>query len=273
MLAVAGCSTYIELLKDAYDPGRYEGVAQFRGTPSLGPLVSFRFVEKWRLSHAWLQGTNVKQCRYPSNAFERFPQYAALANEDRGPMFDLDGRIYTATTFPQQPERILFVEKRAQVIGDVETVYGGRGYTPFCSDVFAASRHGLTVMIVKPNPAYGTDEWVKGATFETLNGRVWLVQRTPPRDHSATGLAAPIERWTLKIPETPYWLHLSFSASLEHSVRLHRAEHEHLLGLFHQIVRSVSLEPITPVDPASMPPIEFLRPDTFKPSVKKNGTG
>ena len=87
-----------------------------------------------------------------------------------------------------------------------------------------------------------------------VNGRTWLVKTTAPVDKGPDSFrSAPMEYWTLKIPDTPYWLHFEFSGS-QRSVSQYAAEHIFLLNLFHQLIESVKLDPITPVDPASMPP-------------------
>jgi len=54
-------------------------------------------------------------------------------------------------------------------------------------------------------------------------------------------LVEPIEIWTLKIPDTAYWLVLKFSADLKYSIQEHYDEHMGMLNLFHQIVASVKL--------------------------------
>jgi hypothetical protein len=76
----------------------------------------------------------------------------------------------------------------------------------------------------------------------------------PIRDWSDSRerFAAPIEYWVLKIPDTQYWMMLRFSASSGSKYGLgagaHPEKHQRLLELFHKIVASVKLEPITPID-------------------------
>jgi hypothetical protein len=61
---------------------------------------------------------------------------------------------------------------------------------------------------------------------------------------SKEGLAAPIEIWVFKIPDTPYWMMLKFSAALKFSIQEHHEQHLEMLNLFHKIVASVKLEPL-----------------------------
>jgi hypothetical protein len=76
----------------------------------------------------------------------------------------------------------------------------------------------------------------------------------PIRDWSDSRerFAAPVEYWVLKIPDTQYWMMLRFSASSGSKYGLgagaHPEKHQRLLELFHKIVASVKLEPITPID-------------------------
>ena len=238
------------------------GVAQPKGPFSIGRSYSFRFVEKWRISHAWIEGTGARPCMYPSNVFQRTPGYPSLANEPNAPMFEKDGKVYTGTSFESMPGRIVFGERSYEFFGEgrsIDRTFEGK-YTPFCAQFFSTSRNGMSLSIIKPDPEKGTDGWIANCTPKTINGRTWLVKNVPPKDLSETGLIQPIEYWTLKIPSTPYWMHLTFSASLDYSVRRHGAEHDALLDLFHQVIESVKLEPISPIDPALMPPFVLLQP-------------
>ena len=233
----------------------FGGVALPKGPVAIGPSYSFRFVEKWRISHAWVQGTGIEPCHYRGNTFKKFPKYAVLAAEVQGSMFENDGKIYSAFVKPKNPEQIVFWELSEQFLGESTSDRRFRGkYMPFCGHAFQQSRNSMTLFIVKPDPRKGTDVWVEGAVPVVVKGRTWLVKRVPPQDLSGVALTRPIEYWTLKIPDTPYWLNLTFSASLNVSIHQHSADTVALLNIFHQLIESVKLEPITPVDPASMPP-------------------
>lgn len=240
---------------------------QQTGLISIGPVYRFRFSEKWQISHAWVQGVNVAPCRYRGNVFNRLPGYPSLASEPQGPMFENNGRIYSATAFKDTGDKIIFFELSSQILGEriSDRTFEGK-YTPFCAQFFSASRNGMSLSIIKPDPAKGTDAWIADSAPKTINGRTWLVKTVPSKDLSETGLIQPIEYWTLKIPSTPYWMHLTFSASLDHSVRKHGAELDALLDLFHQVIESVRLEPIVPIDPALMPP--FVLYQTQQPQRK-----
>ena len=227
---------------------------QRTGAVSMGPTYAFRFAEKWRISHAWIEGVNIRPCEYRRNVFRKMPGYPRLAQEMQGPMFERDGKVYSGTTFERSPEQIVFFELGTHMTGEMPNGFQRTGYRPFCGQFFLESRNGLVLWIVRPDPAKGTDEWIEGAVPTSVNGRVWLVKKVPPQDlRGAKEFARPIEYWTLRIPDTPYWLHMRFSGSLR-SIEQYGVEHQHLLGLFHQIVDSVKLEPIAPLDASSLPP-------------------
>lgn len=162
-------------------------------------------------------------------------------------MFEQNGTIYSGTAFEKNPKQIVFFELNYHVIGEMPNGFQSTGYKPFCGQFFLTSRNGLVLWILKPHPAKGTDAWIENAVPTRINGLTWLVKKMPPEDVGPYGPAKTIESWTLKIPQTPYWLHLEFSGSLE-SVMEHGAEYQRLLALFHQIVESIKLEPIAPAD-------------------------
>ncbi|RYH24027.1 MAG: hypothetical protein EON54_24675 [Alcaligenaceae bacterium] len=225
-----------------------------KGPVSLGPTYSFKFIEKWRISHAWIQGADVGPCYYRGNVFKRFPEYPAFAGETEGPMFERDGRIYFGGALPKNRAQIVFFELSYQFLGESpkDRKFEGK-YKPFCGQFFSTP-NGMTLSIVKPDPAKGTDEWIAGAVPTQVNGRTWLVKKLPPKDLGPTSeRAQTMEYWTLKIPGTSYWMNVRFSGS-RRSVEEYSEEHNHLLNVFHQVIDSVKLEPITPVDPTSMPP-------------------
>ena len=245
------------------------GVAQPKGPVALGKMYSFRFVEKWRISHAWIQGTGVRPCLYPSNVFRRISGYPALASEPNAPMFEKDGKVYMGTTFESRPGQIVFGERSYELFGERRSGdrrFEGK-YTPFCSQPFS-SPNGMALWIVKPDAAKGTDLWVEGAVPTVVKGRTWLFKKAAPVDMGpGSELASPLEFWTLRIPNSPYWLHMRFSGS-RRSIEHYPSEHAHLLALFHQVIESVNLEPITPVDPSSMPPFILSTPQA-KQEAKK----
>jgi hypothetical protein len=268
-IGLGACAGH-NLLGQVVDDNLYVGgVAQPKGPVAIGKNYSFRFVEKWRISHAWLQGTGVRPCLYPLNVFRRIPGYPALASEPNAPMFERDGKVYTGTTFERNPGQIVFGERSYELLGERRSGdrrFEGK-YTPFCSQPFS-SPNGMALWIVKPDIGKGTGLWVEGAIPTEVNGRTWLVKKVPSVDLGpASDLASPMEYWTLKIPETPYWLHMRFSGS-RRSVEQYAAEHEHLLNLFHQLIESVKLEPIAPVDPASMPPFVLYEPQAAQGSSR-----
>lgn len=239
-------------------PGVYVGgVRQPEGLVALSERTyAFRFSEKWRISHRWVQGTGVAPCKYWNNIFHTavngFPK---ISSETEAPMFAQSGTIYVANVLPRAPLNVYFFNAGNRIQGEMPNGFQRTGYTPFCSQAFLpASPNGIALWLVKPDPAKGTDEWIRDAQKVTVNGRTWLVSRRSAQGNVAdTVPAADIELWTLKIPDTPYWMHLRFTGN-QRSVTFFAAEHTRLLGLFHQVIESIHLEPITTISPTDMPP-------------------
>jgi len=215
---------------------------------------SYRFVDRWRISHDWLSGpVDLRGCQgYGSNPFRRLSGYGVLGIENMEPLIERNGILYS-----------IYEHKGSFRLGSPrERIYGTdpngkfEGFSPFCVHFFRDSKDGLGLYIVKPDPAKGTDTWIEGANAVTINGLKWLRKQEPIRDWSQNRAqqAGPIDYWVLKIPDTQYWLYLSFSASSGAASEYgtgaiaHPEKHKRLLELFHEIVASVKLEPIVPVN-------------------------
>lgn len=241
----ASCSTDV--------PGVYRGGELVQSAPlGIEDRYSFRFVEKWRISHRWLSGpTELRGCQgYPSNSFRRIGGYGILGNEINPPFVERNGTLYVVSehkgvwSLDNRNERIYGLKQRGE----------SQDYLPFCGHGFKDSLDFLALYIIKPDASKGTDEWVSGATPVVVNGLHWLHKTIPIRDWSDSRerLAAPIEYWVLKIPDTEYWLVLRFSATSSYKNGMGSgafpAKHKRLLDLYYGIVQSVKLEPITPIN-------------------------
>ena len=239
-----GCATQ--------EPGVYRGGKLVQESPlDMREHYSFRFLEKWRISHNWLSGPlELNGCRgYGRNSFRRLGGYGELENENMEPLVEKGGVVYA-----------VYEHNGFKISSPREWIYGTNregkfeGFMPFCGHGFKDSLDSLSLLIVKPDPAKGTNEWIDGAMPVTINGLQWLHKQMPIRDWSDSRerFAAPIEYWVLKIPDTQYWMMLRFSASSGSKYGLgagaHPEKHQRLLELFHKIVASVKLEPITPID-------------------------
>lgn len=209
---------------------------------------AFRFMGKYRINHRWLSGVNVWACHYlrQIEASTPFPEIFGDPPEPRVPLVEHDGQLM----------RVVVEHGRLEYVGMREYVYGTNSegrferYLPICQQGYLSSYNGVGVLIIKPDAAKGTDEWIRGAKPIQMNGLTWLLKEIPPKDQSTvpdSELLPPyIEIWTLRIPETPYWLVMRFSADLKVSLQDHPEEHARLLDLFHQLVTSVKIEPLTP---------------------------
>ncbi len=236
------------------EPGVYRGGVLVKPGPlDVQDQYSFRFLDKWRISHRWLSGpTEIWPCRYPSNSFRRLGGYGQLEIERNPPFIEQSGILYSVSEH----------NGRWSLSRWPEWVYGTtpdgkfQGYTAFCGHVFRDTYDGIGLYIVKPDPAKGTDEWISGAQSVVINGLTWLRKTEPIKDWTGSvgRLASPVETWVLKIPDTPYWLKLHLSSNSGATSPYKKGalnlpeKHQRIVELFHQLVHSVTLEPITPVD-------------------------
>ncbi len=241
------------------EPGVYRGGKLIRPEPlDIKEFNSFRFVEKWRISHRWLTGPpEIWPCGYSGNPFADKHPSSILANETDSPIFEKDGKLFTVGM------RVRNGNLYAYSVSD-QKIYGTNregkfiGYSSFCGHFFEDTLDGVYINIVEPDPAKGTDEWIKGARPVVINGLTWLRKTEPIKDWTGTRrLAGPVETWVLKIPQTKYWLRLGLSSgTLESSPKFGHLygpkafpeKHARIVELFHELVRSVKLEPIEPVD-------------------------
>jgi len=252
-LSFTACTQPFLALQDKYAS---PWITQPQGVIDVQKQYSFRFVDKYRISHRWLSGFNVSNCRYGINVDPpgAFPEILGDPPEPNTPLVERNGVLQGVGG---NRGEIRFYSLRERVYG---TNRDGEfeGYGAFCSQFFLASRNGIGLLIVKPDPAKGTDEWVEGAKSVKINGLNWLFKEIPPRDmtRDKKRLAQKIEIWTMKIPDTAYWLVLDFSADLKYSIQEHYDEHMGMLNLFHQIVASVKLEPLQPSVKVSGPNVQ-----------------
>ena len=70
-------------------PGVYRGGVLVQAGPlDIQAYESYRFVDKWRISHRWLSGpVEVRPCDYGGNPFSNRSGYEQLGNEIDSPIF------------------------------------------------------------------------------------------------------------------------------------------------------------------------------------------
>ena len=237
------------------EPRFYRGGRRIYTAPlGVEDHYSYRFVERWRISHNWLNGpVDLRGCHeYSSNPFRRLGTYGALGIENMEPLIERNGILYSVY---EHKGIFHLASPREKIYGTNPTGKFER-FSPFCVHFFGDSMDGVGLYIVKPDPTKGTDAWIEGAETVIINGLAWLHKKDLIRDWSQSRVhqAGPIERWVLKIPDTQYWLYLSFASSTgatcmyETGALAYPEKHARLLELFHQIVASVKLEPIEPID-------------------------
>jgi hypothetical protein len=248
-LLTTGCGTPSPGEWVAARPDGQGGVRIVRDEPlALNDSYSLKFVDKHRISFKWLTGPiHVWRCALARNSQN-------LGLESHAPLVERDGRVYDVAWYPKQQAYFLR-PKEQQIYGVNPGTNDFVGYSSVCGAFFKDSLDGIVMFIVEPDPKKGTDEWIESTEPVQLNGLTWWVKKEPIQDPSATKrvLAAPIEYWTLKIPQTRYWMTWRFSANSGEDPKFKLGakhfpeQHQKLLDLFRQMVASVKLEPIEPL--------------------------
>jgi hypothetical protein len=234
------------------DEGTYRGGVLIQPGPlGIQDHYAFRFADKWRISHAWLSGpVDIDYCRYS----RRDAQF-----EDR--FFEVDGVMKEeyVSYVPKDKGKKFISDPANYVYGTDPRTVEFKGYHSFCTHTFQDIWTGVSVFLIKPDSAKGTDEWIAGAKPVVVNGLHWLRKNIPIEDYSKNHekWAAPIEIWVLKIPDTPYWLvmriHSSTGGTGTSPGRNRNPEKfARVLDLFHQMIESVRLDAIAPADTSTL---------------------
>ena len=233
--------------------GVYRGGVLIQPGPlALSEQYSINLLDKWRLSHSWIGGpVDIRYCKHsPVNGTTVEERY-----------LEVDG-VLTAYLVSESPNP----KHRGKVFASVpwESVYGldpttrefqGR-YSSLCHHTFREIWSGMSVYLIKPDPAKGTDDWISGAKPVTINGLRWLHKEIPPADYSKNReqSSAPIEHWILQIPDSPYWFAMRLIGSTggngdSWGINRDPAKFEEVRTIFHQMVASVRLTPLPPPEP------------------------
>jgi len=244
-------------------PGVYRGYELAKEGPlSISRHYEFRFVNRWRISFDWLNGpVEIDPCKLGgadvftnSEGYKVPKEYEILAGEKNPPIFEVNGILY-ASTLSMKTGRFRLYRRDHNFYGNYRNG-PFEGYSAFCSHLFRDTYDAVSVELIKPDPAKGTNAWIDNAHPVTLNGLHWLRKTEPLKDltGSKTNLHAPIETWVLKIPDTAYWLVLRLNSNSGTTSQFYRGafwfpeKHHQIVGLFNQMVNSVRLEPVEPVD-------------------------
>lgn len=241
LVPVIGCETT--------SPGTYiGGVLLQPSSLDIKDHYAFSLVDKWRIGFSWISGpVDINYCdfshRYSKRGEHRFFEKNGILVKE-----------FIAGGKDDYGKKIIASRSEA-IYGENSSTGKFDNYRAFCTHTFQDIWTGISVFLVKPDPAKGTDEWVDGATTVTVNGLHWLRKDTPIEDYSRNPKkwAASIEDWVLKIPDTPYWFIIrlggsSGGAGTAPGINRNPEKYALVLDLFHQMIESVKLEPIAPTD-------------------------
>jgi hypothetical protein len=218
-----------------------------RGDVKLEEMHSFRFLDKYRISHVWLSGVNIHSCRYFRNVYRQINEGGDLMRELNGPLFESNGVLSSVVKYDHN-KYLTVANLRAYSLGVQKDEF--EGFRPFCTQVIPDSRIGFSLSIIKPGPNTNSQSFVDGGVPVNINGLKWLRKSISATDPSQPKypMVVPIEIWVLKIPDTSYWMVLRFSINPDETIQLHYDDYVAKRSLFNNIIESVKLEPITPLD-------------------------
>ena len=116
-------------------PGVYRGGQRMQEAPlDTQEQYSFRFVDKWRISHRWLSGPlELRGCQgYPSNSFRRLGGYGDLGYERNPPFVEKENILYLVS----EHKGSWSLSNRRQSIYGTNRAGKFEGFLPFCGHTF-----------------------------------------------------------------------------------------------------------------------------------------
>ncbi|MBA5688163.1 hypothetical protein [Rugamonas apoptosis] len=216
----------------------------------------FRFLERWRIGFSWFDHepnlSELHGCNFESNQLKGIAGLQSLSEESEGPLWQWHGTVVQPTTLNKNRKEVMFL-----IGGDIDNgsdfytvgIYKNGKFERFdnyCEDAFLSEKVGATLKIVKANPLKGTDKWFENSEQLTINGLNWSVNRRWDSPRNKNGVFT-VELWVLKIPDTPYLMAMEMKAWVKGGEQSQSDEFNKKRAVFQDIVKSVTLEPITPL--------------------------
>jgi hypothetical protein len=234
------------------------GIESAPGVLELKQQPSFRFVERWHISFAWLSGAwGANECHFGHNPFKGKPEYGPLASDNNAPQWHwrnaivgphvndkgpFSGKLQISVSGSPQDPRDVITLGQTSSSGKVD-------YVNYCSASLSASFTSASATIINAKLYKNAESLLDGAKDVRIGDNQWSVIETPISDYSGKqyGNQPLLERWVLKIPQTDYWMVFTFYASKQFSYIERREAFEISHDLFRKAVASVSLKPIAPL--------------------------
>lgn len=247
--AILGCaadSSNRTNLTDSYNlrPGATNDVL------ATDNFYASRFMEKHRLSFNWLSGPGIRNCLIPGNVYKRLGGYGKLGDELNAPLFETAGRLSYAYKYNDR-SHIEVKQLNSFVLGE-NSEGKFEKFRPFCSDFFSDSAIGFGLYIIEPDNRKGTSYYTDGGVPVNVNGLLWSKKTLAAERDPKYPNAVPVEIWVLKIPDTKYWLIIKLSIRPKYTLEQYGIDYRNKLLMFHKIVESVQLDPITSIDFAEL---------------------
>ena len=205
-----------------------------------------RFMGKYRLSFNWLSGPSVKNCLIPRNVYKRLGGYGELGSEINAPLFETAGRLSYAYKYDNR--KYIEVSQLNDFVRGENSKGKFEKFKPFCSNFFSDSAIGFGLYIIEPDARKGTNYYTDGSVAVSVNGLLWRKKTMAVENDPKYPNAVPVEIWVLEIPDTKYWLMIKLSIRPQYTLEQYGADYRSKLLMFHKIVESVRLNPITSID-------------------------
>lgn len=253
--------------------GYKNGVEFIPGALQLDQRPSFRFVERWHISFAWLSGQwGANECNFGHNPFRGKVEYGPVAFDNNAPQWQWRSAIvrpYISDKKPFAGKLHIALSGSPDTPSDIRTLghkqtSGKVSYTSYCSASLSESFTSASVKIINAKLHEDAESLVRGAKAMQIGSNQWRMIEHPLSDYpdKRYGNRPLLEQWVLEIPQTDYWMVFTFYASKQFSYTERREAYERAHDLFRQAVSSVSLTPITPfVDQEKIiEPAQCVRP-------------
>lgn len=222
--------------------------------------ISFNFMEKYRLTHDYLIGPGIKQCRYivRQSTMRMEEGSAVYHNSNYGEFIERDDKPYQYGTWQGQPklfpmENFLVGSSRVSSLGGVKN-YHYWDFSPLCTDWVGShnyifeihKRSSLSIeQSIQAKKDLLQDHWSSVSRWEPEQkgkrmGNTWTVFKWWNR---AIYLADASEDWYLPIGDGTYYIYAAF-AYKSAEPKVEPEQYARARAAFDHIIDSVKIEPL-----------------------------
>lgn len=218
----------------------------------LYETYQYRFLDKYRITHQWLNSSNCGYGKYRTRAGRVGSSVETFAVDD---IVEVGGKTYQVDErgkrdFDRSVRSVISEERHyTDASGQRKTFPSEQiGFHPLCFESWWTSSHYLRLRLqkrtLKELEQVFSDRYPEGQwTTKYLNGKVWRVQEVPlEKLRPRTGVGGPYQSWLLPLGDTGYTFALELGASKE-SLQYPEA-HARFQTTFRHLIESVKIEPL-----------------------------